>query len=155
MVEIKRFSTPDPNVGTPKLFEVEVVRVRTETRTPDDGGDPYEEEVRERETLTFGARPDVSGGVLLQVEMIGGVGKGKNRPNARGADALMDFYDAALMPENGVAEVDGESVPYLGISEYRKIVEDEHTYVHVDTLLDMAQWLYGEYADRPTKQRRR
>lgn len=154
MVELKRFSTPDPNDGPPKLFAVEVVRLRTETRTPD-GGEPVEEEVRERETLTFGARPDVSGGVILQVEMIGGVGKGKNRPNARGADALMDFYDAALMPENGVAHIDGEDVAYLGLSEFRKIVEDERTYVHVDTLLDLMQWLYGEYAERPTKQRRR
>lgn len=155
MVDLKRFSTPDPDSGPPKLFEVEVVRISTETRTPDDGGEPHEEEVRERETLTFAARPDISGGVLLQVEMIGGVGKGKNRPNARGADALMDFYDAALMPEPGIANIDGEDVEYLGLADFRKIVEDEHTYVHVDTLLDMMQWLYGEYAARPTKQRRR
>lgn len=155
MVDLKRFSTPDPNSGPPKLFQVEVVRIRTETVEADGDTPSHESEVRERETLTFGARPDVSGSVLLQVEMIGGVGKGKNRPNARGADALMDFYDAALMPENGVANVDGEDVEYLGLSEFRKIVDDDQTYVHIDTLLDMAQWLYGEYADRPTKQRRR
>lgn len=157
MVDIKRFSTPDPKVGNPRPFAVEVVRVRTETVTPEDDGEPYEQEVREREELTFAARPDVSGGVLLQVEMIGGVGKGKNRPNARGADALADFYDAALMPEPGsfFDEETQQTIEYLGLADYRKIVEDDRTYVHVDTLLDIAQWLYGEYAGRPTKQRKR
>lgn len=147
-MEVKRFSTPDPTTGDPRLFELEVVRIHQQQ--VGEGDDAHTEDVRERETLTFAARPDVSGGVLLQVEMMGGLG-GK-RKNARGADALMDFYDAALMPEAGSLVVDDQSRDYLGQPEFRKTVDDPDTYVHIDTLIDIATWLYAEYATRPTKQ---
>lgn len=151
-MELKRFSTPDPTTGDPRLFELEVVRIRQQL-VPGDGDDLRTEQTQERETLTFAARPDVSGGVLLSVEMMGGLG-GK-RKNARGADALMDFYDAALMPEAGTVEVDGQQIAYLGQPEFRKTVDDPDTYVHIDILIDIATWLYAEYATRPTKQPQR
>lgn len=142
-MDVKRFSTPDPNVGDPLPFELEVVRIIP--------ADDESEERRERETLTFGARPDVSGGVLLQVESM----SAQQRRHARSADALTDFFEAALIPEDRHVVIDDTEWDLLGWPDFRKLVDDPQTYMHIDTLIDISTWLYGHYARRrPTKPRR-
>lgn len=149
-MSVKRFSTPAPKQGPPIPFEVEVIRYVTETvteqKTGDDGGtydapkldadgQPVTHQIERRDVETFTARPDVSGGLAVQLELMGAQG----RRNSRGADALFDFFDSAL------TETDAP--------RFAALIAAPDVYVHVETLGEIAVWLYGVYSgreERPT-----
>lgn len=143
MTDIKRFVSPEPVIGDPIPFDLEVSRVtqRTPDR-PDDAGDDWTpgppERHHEREEHHFHAVSDVSGGVLIQIDlMAAGSRKGSNAgANVRGGDALFDFFDAALVPEDR--------------DRFRKLIQDPDVYVHAQVLTDIAIWLYGQYTSLPT-----
>lgn len=137
----KTFSTPDPRKGDPIEFDLEVVRLVEDKQFDDEHGQPLDEprlvKVERRETHTFRAHPDVSGGKLVQIELMG-TGNGKN---VRKGDALFDFYDSALLPEDSV--------------RFRELIEADDVYVHAELLGEIAGWLYQQYAgrgERPTSQ---
>lgn len=134
--EIKRFSSPPPDEGAPIPFDVEGWREKTVTPPMDENGQvPPSHKINESEVHSFHAKRAVSGSLLLQVESMNAGGKvGKN---ARGGDAVMDFYLAALIEEDR--------------ERFRKLIDDPDFYVHAQTLQDIIVWLYGIYSARPTK----
>lgn len=132
-MEIKRFSTPDPIEGDPIPFVVEYVAFREETfPAGDDGSPPGVRKVKERREQTFHAKPDLSGGQVVQIDLMSAGGRGG--VNARGGDALYDFFDAAL--------IDGDR------EAFRKLIEDPDVFVHAKTLSEIAVWLYTTYTAR-------
>lgn len=137
---VLRFSTPDPVDGPPIQLDIEVVRfVERSSQRPDDAPEDWQpsmERVPERETHTFYAKPDVSGAVLAQLELMAAGSKpGRKGVNTRGGDALYDFFDATLLDPDG----------------FRKVIDDPQVYVHAKVLSDIAVALYTRYSSRPMK----
>lgn len=132
---MKKFSTRRPKQGDPIPFELEVIRYEDVKVVPDDGGPVLVERQEVTATEAFEAHPDVSGGNLVQLELMGKPG----RRNGRGADALYDFFDAALLPDDA--------------RRFRELIESPDVFVDVETITDVAMWLYQVYAgreERPT-----
>lgn len=130
---MKRFSSPAPKTGPSIPFEVEVYRLRKneagEPVTAEDGS-----EVREPEVQQFAAVHDVSGGVAVQLELLG-----KTGPYGRGSEALFEFLDNALVPADR--------------ARFSALVKDPDVFVQIDVLSEVALWLYQMYAgreERPT-----
>jgi hypothetical protein len=137
---IKRFVSPPPADGAPIPFELEVTRIRTATEErPEDAPEdwtPTERKVQEPEVHSFTAVADVSGGVLVQIDLMAAGTRRGAGVNVRGGDALFDFYDAALTPEDR--------------DRFRKLIQDPDIFVHAQVLTDIAVWLYQTYTNRPT-----
>lgn len=132
-MDIKRFSSPKPTEGEPIPFELAVWHwVDNPDREHDDNA-PLR--VLQERVELFHARPDVSGGVLVQVELM--TPSARAGSNARGGDALFDFFDAMLVEED--------------VHRFRSLIEDKDTYVHASVLSEIALEFYKEYANRPTQ----
>lgn len=140
--ERKRFVSPDPVEAQPIPFDLDVMHVTREkiTERPADAPEdwtPHEEVHKERRSHEFRVVPDLSGGVLIQIDlMASGVGPGVKGKNVRGGDALFDFFDAALLPEDR--------------QRFRDLIQDPDVFVHMQTLSEIAVWLYEVYTNRPT-----
>lgn len=140
--DIIRFSTPDPHEGNPIPFEVEVVRVRRTKHDvrPDDAGEdwqPWVEETKARETHTFHAVPDLSGGVLVQIDLMIASNRASQGAHVRGGDALFDFLEAMVVEEERRAFMD--------------LINSPDIFIHQQVLTDIALHFYREYTGRPTK----
>lgn len=131
---MKRFTSPEPTQDAdPIPFELEYTRF--ELSDVDRDGQTVKERVGKRVTDSFLAHPEVSGGVTLQIDLMGGLKFGQGR-NARGADALLDFYEAALLPEDW--------------ARFKEIIDSKDCHVHSSILSEIAVWLYEQYSQRPT-----
>lgn len=147
--DIIRFTSPDPAQGPPIPFELDVVHLVPDKVTeppegwhdehPGEEFEPYETERQERRVHLFHAVPDLSGGVLVQIDLM----IASNRPGSaggqhvRGGDALFDFLEALVVPE--------ERAEFMGL------IHDKKTYVHSQTLTDIALHFYRRFSGRPTK----
>lgn len=129
---MKTFTTPDPVQGDPEPFEVEYVQWLTRTVDETEGEGSREERYFERRSATFHRRPDVSGTIVMQVELIGQAG-----PNGRGNAAILDFIDASLIPEE--------------LADWHKLVDDPDVHIHINTISDVAAWLYEVYTGNPSQ----
>lgn len=127
MTDIKRFTSPPPSDGDPLPFVLE----GWQETIGDDG-----EARRYSAEHTFHVRPSLTGSQLLQLEMMSS-GTVKIGKNARGGDAVMDFYVAALVPED--------------VDRFRELLDEPTFYVHASTLQAIIVWLYEVYAARPTQ----
>lgn len=142
--DIVRFTSPDPHQGPPIPFVLNVAHVtRTKhTEPPEGAGDdwqPWVEETQERRDHEFHAVPDLSGGVLVQIDLMIAQSRSGSAGGAhvRGGDALFDFLEALVVPE--------ERDRFMGL------INDPDVYVHQQTLTDIALYFYRKFTGRPTK----
>lgn len=139
--DIARFVTPDRHAGDPVPFEVEVIHITRHTEAPEDAGDDWQPwESEERRTHKFHAVSDLSGGVLVQIDlMIASTRGGSSGAGAhvRGGDALFDFLEAMVVPE--------DRARFMGL------IHDKDVYIHQQLLTNIALHFYQLYSNRPTK----
>lgn len=146
--DVIRFTTPDPAEGPPIPFDLEFIRLTTikHEEPPADASDedrasfqPWVEKKQERETKRFHAVPDLSGGVLVQIDlMIASNRAGSaNGVHVRGGDALFDFLEAMVVEEER--------------RDFMDLIHAPDIYVHSQVLTDIALHFYRAYTGRPTK----
>lgn len=139
---VKRFTSAKPKGGDPIVFELEFTRYTYEDQSVEgsDGG-TTRVRVAKDEVETFLAHPDVSGGVTLQMDLMSGLRFGQGT-NARGADAVVDFFEGALLPED--------------YTRFKALIDDKDVHIDAKTISAIAVWLYERYSssdpqgERPT-----
>lgn len=77
----------------------------------------------------YHCRPEVPAGILLDLAGAGG-------QNADSIPALMNFFEAAIVPED--------------FERFQKAIRDPKTVVPIGTLTEIVNWLAEIYSDRPT-----
>lgn len=120
------FESDDPDEDL-KPFPFDLTFRRFTGPEDGDGSRPSE-----RVTETFTCRPYVTAGVLAGIEAMWGASR-----SAKGAGAVFDLFDAALVPDDLV--------------RFRRLIEDPDVFLDGKVLGKLAESLYAEYTRRPTR----